>query len=98
MRVSVVVALPGRQEVIALELAQGASVADALAAAQLATRFPELDLPALRYGIWGREAGPATKLREGDRVEVYRKLKADPKDQRRARARVRTSTRSRNGP
>lgn len=98
MRVTVAVALPGRQEVIALELARGASVADALAAAQLARRFPELDLRSPRYGIWGREAGLATKLREGDRVEVYRGLKADPKDQRRARARLRTSTRSRNGP
>jgi putative ubiquitin-RnfH superfamily antitoxin RatB of RatAB toxin-antitoxin module len=37
-------------------------------------------------------------LREGDRVELYRELKADPKDARRARARVTPSTRSRNGP
>ena len=42
MRVTVAVALPGRQEVVAVELAGAATVADALQAAQLAARFPGL--------------------------------------------------------
>lgn len=99
MRVSVAVALPGRQEVIEVSLAAGATLADAIAAARLAERFPGLDLASMRTGIWSRAAPPATKLRDGDRVELYRALKADPKDMRRKRARAKpTSSRSRSGP
>lgn len=98
IRVTLAVALPGRQEVIALELPPGSTVAEALAAARIAERFPEADAAKLKIGIWSREVSLRTALREGDRVELYRPLKADPKAMRRARARLRTSTRSRNGP
>lgn len=99
LRVSVAVALPGRQEVFELSVADGATLADALAAARLAERFPGLDIAALKVGIWSRVAGRDARLRDGDRVEVYRELAADPKTMRRARARrLRTSPRSRNAP
>ena len=98
IRVTVAIALPGRQEVIAVELAQGATVAEAIAAARLTERFPGMDVTMLKTGIWSREASLATVLRDADRVEVYRALKADPKAMRRSRERLRSSTRSRNGP
>jgi putative ubiquitin-RnfH superfamily antitoxin RatB of RatAB toxin-antitoxin module len=97
MKVSVAVALPGRQEVIELELDPGATLADAIAAARLAERFPGVDLAAMRAGIWSGAAKLATVLRDGDRVELYRPLNADPKDMRRSRAAVRPSSRSRSG-
>ena len=98
MRVSVAVALAGRQEVIEVELHRGATAGDAIAAARVAERFPELDVKRLDVGIWSWMASRATRLREGDRVELYRALRADPKSMRRARARLRTSPRSRSGP
>ncbi len=98
IRVSVAVALPERQAVVELELAQGSTVADAVRAAALGERFPQLDVGALRFGIWSRPCDPGTRLREGDRVEAYRPLAADPKAARRRRAKLRTSTRSRSGP
>ena len=98
LRVRVAMALAHRQEVVDLELAPGSTVADAIAAARLHERFPEIDPGKLRVGIWSREVSPATQLRDGDRVEIYRDLQADPKAMRRARARLRTSTRSRSGP
>ena len=98
IRVSVAVALPARQEVVELELAAGSRVEDALRAARVGERFPELDLATARLGIWSRPCTRDTPLREGDRVEVYRALQADPKDARRRRARVKPSTGSRNGP
>jgi putative ubiquitin-RnfH superfamily antitoxin RatB of RatAB toxin-antitoxin module len=97
MKVSVAVALPGRQEVIELELGPGATLADAIASARLAERFPGIDFSAMRAGIWSRAAKLATVLRDGDRVELYRPLNADPKDMRRSRAAVRPSSRSRSG-
>lgn len=98
LRVWVVAALPDRQEVVELELAEGATVRDALAAARIAEQHPELAEAAV--GIWSRRVGPQERLRDGDRVEVYRELRADAKAQRRARARglKPSSPRSRSGP
>ena len=97
MRVSVAVALPGRQEVVDLELPRGATALEAVVAARLRERFPELDLSALALGIWSRPCQADEPLRDGDRVEVYRPLVADPKAERRKRARLNpSSTRSRN--
>ena len=97
MKVSVVVALPARQEVIELELPEGATLGDAVAAARVAERFPELDVAALRYGIWGELREPGATLRESDRVEIYRPLAADPKEARRARAALTRARPARSG-
>ena len=85
MRVSVAIAWPGRQEVIDLDLPEGSTVADALARVQAV--LPEARLAALRAGIWSRPCPPETRLRDGDRVELYRPLIADAKAMRRARVR-----------
>jgi hypothetical protein len=98
LNVCVALARPDRQEVVALELEEGATVADALRLAKAAEFFPGIAADQLRAGIWGKAAALETHLREGDRVEVYRALQADPKEMRRARAALRTSTRSRSGP
>lgn len=39
----------------------------------------------LAWGVWGRVRPLSHFLREGDRVELYRALKADPKEARRER-------------
>ena len=85
MRVSVAVAWPDRQEVLDLDLEEGATVADALARAQ--ELLPQADLLSMNAGIWSRPCPLDRRLREGDRVELYRPLVADPKQMRRARAR-----------
>jgi len=98
LRVSVAIALPDRQEVIDLELPEGATAGDAIAAARIEERFPDLDAGKFKLGIWSRPCAAEAPLREGDRVELYRPLVADAKAQRRARARVSPSSpRSRSG-
>jgi len=84
LRIEVIYALPQRQERLAIELAPGATVGDAIEASGLRQRQPRVDLT--RIGIWGRLAGLETTLRDGDRVEIYRPLIADPKVVRRERA------------
>lgn len=91
IRVAVAAALPGVQEVVEVELAEGATVAEALACSRLEERFPAIDFAAARVGIWSRPCSRDTVLREGDRVEVYRELRADPKQMRRKRARLKPS-------
>jgi putative ubiquitin-RnfH superfamily antitoxin RatB of RatAB toxin-antitoxin module len=93
VKVLVAVALPGRQEVLELDLPEGSRVCDALAAAALGERFPALEIAQLRTGIWSQPCGLQEALRDGDRVELYRPLVADAKQMRRTRARARTPRR-----
>ncbi|MGH8720419.1 MAG: RnfH family protein, partial [Burkholderiales bacterium] len=77
LRVEVVEAWPARQERVLLELDDGATVRSALAAA---------GRPAVRTaGIHGRRVALDTALADGDRVEIYRALKVDPREARRRR-------------
>lgn len=84
MRVEVVYALPQRQDRVTLELAPGSTVLEAIEASGLLRRLPQIEL--VRAGVWGRPVSPDTRLREHDRVEIYRPLTADPKEVRRTRA------------
>ena len=86
--VQVVFALPDIQALVNLTLPRGMTAAEAVQRSGLCDRFPEIDLTGgNRLGIFGRLCGPDTELREGDRVEIYRPLQADPKEARRRRAR-----------
>ena len=85
LRVEVVLALPRGVDVVTLELPAGCSVRDAVAASGLADRHPGIDLSSV--GIFGRRVKADARLADGDRVEVYRPLALDPKEQRRRRAR-----------
>ena len=86
MRVEVVYALPDRQELIEVELPPGATAADAVRASGLADRYPAIDPDRGPFGIFARRCAPTQPLRDGDRVEIYRPLRVDPKQARRGRA------------
>lgn len=70
---------------IDLRLARGSTVGQALLASGLMQRFPELDPQILTLGIWGKRTHLKQALREGDRIEIYRALRVDPKVARRQR-------------
>lgn len=70
----------------ALEAApDGCTLGEALSAAGWLARFPEIESDALTVGVWGRQAEWDRVLIEGDRVEVVRGLRVDPKVARRER-------------
>ena len=75
---------PGRVDLRRLELQPGAVVADALRASGMLEAHAE---PAggWRTGIWGRVQDLQVRLRDRDRVELYRGLQVDPKEARRQR-------------
>lgn len=81
--VEVVLAWPDRVDAAQLQLPDGACVADAIAAANLAD---SAECPAV--AVHGVLARPDQALHAGDRVELLRPLLADPKDNRRRRARA----------
>lgn len=84
--VEVVYALPDRQYLKTVRLAQGSSVEQAIAASGLLELRPEIDLQTNKVGIYSRPAKLNDVVNDGDRVEIYRPLIADPKELRRLRA------------
>lgn len=84
--VEVAYALPQKQKIVVVELEQGATAEQALVLSKMEQHFPELDLSAVDVGIFGKSVKLGQTLRDGDRVEIYRPLIADPKEVRKARA------------
>lgn len=84
--VEVAVAWPELQVIVPLRLAEGATVADAIECAGLRERFPDLEISPERLGVFADRRAPDDRLRDGDRVEIYRPLKVDPKVARRMAA------------
>jgi len=83
--VEIAYADPERQLLRKVEIAANSTVADALGASAIAAELPAGFEPA-GYGIFSRIASLQTRLKDGDRVEIYRPLRADPKEARRRRA------------
>jgi len=87
LRVRVAWAAPAAQREISLELPEPASVQMAIdAAREVAPEIALIAENAAAVGVWGKVRARDDLLRDGDRVELYRPLQADPKDARRANA------------
>ena len=80
---------PGVAHEVAVELAAGARVLDAIRASGATVGADAVDISTQPVGIWGRSVGLDAELCEGDRVEIYRPLQMDPKEARRRRAQPR---------
>jgi uncharacterized protein len=80
VQVEVVYALPRREQRVRVSVPQGATVHEALEKSGL------LPLARGKVGIFGRVVRADTPLKPGDRIEIYRPLAADPKEERRRRA------------
>lgn len=88
LHVEVAYALPEKQKIVALELPPGTTVREAVRRSKMDTHFPGLDLETSDLGIFGKVVpNPEERtLSDGDRVEIYRPLIADPKEVRKQRA------------
>ncbi|MGQ0619646.1 MAG: RnfH family protein [Panacagrimonas sp.] len=84
--IEVVLALEDRQLVVALEVAPGTSIDQAIALSGLHSQAGCLNLTNASVGIFGRLRERSWRVADGDRVEIYRSLRADPKATRRQRA------------
>ena len=95
LRIEIAYAEPQRAIVKTLCLPLGSRVADALRLAALDPDFTGIDLATSPLGIFGRPTQTDQVLKEGDRLEIYRPLAADPKLARRARAKQLSKQQSR---
>ncbi|WP_343463618.1 RnfH family protein [Pantoea sp.] len=86
VHVEVVYALPEKQYLHPVTLEEGATVQQAIEASGVLSLRKEIDLAENKVGIFSRPVKLGDVVQEGDRVEIYRPLIADPKELRRQRA------------
>ena len=80
MRLTLIAAWADHVDEQTIELADGATLGDALVA------FAIDEVSAADVGVWGKSVPLDTPLTDGDRIERYRPLIADPKLARHRRA------------
>lgn len=86
IHVEVVYALPDQQVLLPVLASPEATVEQVIRASGLLDRFPMIDLARNKVGIFGKLVKLDERMRDKDRVEIYRPLIADPKTVRRQRA------------
>ncbi len=84
--IEVAYALPEKQVIISLAVEPGTTLEQAVVCSGIMTQFPEIDMADNKVGIFGKLSKRNVVLRAKDRVEIYRKLIADPKKVRKERA------------
>ncbi|GAG65293.1 unnamed protein product [marine sediment metagenome] len=91
MRVEIAYATPDDQLIIAVDVADDATVKEAISESSITAHFAEIDINNAQVGIFSQRATLETKLHPGDRVEIYRPLTIDPKTARILRASKRSA-------
>jgi len=84
--VEVAYALPDEQVILSLEVTEECTVEDAISRSGILDNYPKIDLATDKVGIFGKMCKLTAYLRDKDRIEIYRKLIADPKESRRQKA------------
>lgn len=78
MKVSVADTGHHKQVQLHVRIPEGDTVTDAITQSVILKMLPEIDLNKQKFGIFGKLTKADTKLNEGDRVEIYRAISADP--------------------
>lgn len=86
INVEVAYALPEKQVILPLQVMPGTTLEEAIHLSEILKQFPQINLEESKFGIFGKLAKKDTVLHDGDRVEIYRPLIADPKAVRKQRA------------
>jgi len=86
INIEVAYALPTKQTIVDVAIKEGTTVEDAIKASNILEQFPDIDLNSTKVGIWSRVVKLRDTLIDGDRIEIYRPLIADPKEIRKRRA------------
>lgn len=86
IHIEIAYATPLRQMILEQEIEPGVSPRDAVLASTIDQFFPEIDKKNCDIGVFGKAVRPDQQLQNGDRIEIYRPLIADPKEVRKQRA------------
>ena len=86
IRIQIAYAYPERYYLKDLHVEAGTMIQTAIMQSGILQQFTEIDLRENKVGIFSRPAKLTDQLNDGDRIEIYRPLLADPKEIRRKRA------------
>lgn len=86
IRVEVAYATANEQILLCVEMPAGSRIIDAVECSGLLRRRPDIKWPDAPVGVFGQKISKDALLADGDRVEIYRPLRVDPKTRRRERA------------
>lgn len=85
MNVGVCYAEVDRQLWMRLEVPDNSTVEEAINLSGVLKLYPEINLATQKVGIFGKIAALDTPVKDGDRVEIYRPITADPQQVQRRR-------------
>jgi putative ubiquitin-RnfH superfamily antitoxin RatB of RatAB toxin-antitoxin module len=88
IEIEIAYATPEKQVLLKIEAPVDCTVANAIELSGIREEFPDMELDPKAVGIFSRKVSMDHELKEGDRVEIYRPLVADPKEMRKQRARA----------
>nr|WP_241098808.1 MULTISPECIES: RnfH family protein [Providencia] len=86
LNIEVTYALPEKQFLLSVKVKEGSTIEEAILASGILALRDDIDLKKNKIGIYSRPAKLTDLVQDGDRVEIYRPLIADPKELRRKRA------------
>ncbi|MCX7544577.1 RnfH family protein [Marinicella gelatinilytica] len=86
LNIELIYATPEQQELITLSIESGATIEQAINQSGVLIQFPDIDLSKNKVGIFSQVKPLDYVLKNGDRIEIYRPLIADPKAKRREKA------------
>jgi putative ubiquitin-RnfH superfamily antitoxin RatB of RatAB toxin-antitoxin module len=78
MNVGVAYADKFKQIWLKLEVPDGSTVRQAIDHSGILKQFPDIDLDRQKVGVYGKLTRLNARLHEGERVEIYRDITADP--------------------
>jgi len=84
--IEVAYATPAKQTILECRIDSGVCARDAVRQSGIDQHFPEIDVENCELGVFGKAIAADYELQDGDRIEIYRPLIADPKEIRRQRA------------
>ena len=88
MNIGVCYAEAERQLWIRLEVPDESTIQEAIELSGVLKQYPQIDLTTQKVGVYGKLAKLDAPIREGDRIEIYRKITADPQQVQRRRVDV----------
>lgn len=84
--IELIYALPKEQKIFAITVNPGVTIEQAIIKSNILNEYPEINLEVNLVGVFSQRKPLSYELKNGDRIEIYRELIADPKEVRRNRA------------
>ncbi|MFC4699580.1 RnfH family protein [Glaciecola siphonariae] len=86
LAIEVTYGLPNKQSLISLTVPPSTTVEQAIVLSGVLDIYTEINLSENKVGVWNRTCRLSDEIKDGDRIEIYRPLIADPKEIRKLRA------------